>query len=49
VSGGKTMRKLKDLDARIRRDADLIFLDGACEGKPSQIVDFYGARARRLR
>ena len=49
VSGGKPMKKLKDLDVRIRGEADLIFFDGACAGKPSQIVDFSGARARRLR
>ncbi|MFH0835140.1 MAG: L-threonylcarbamoyladenylate synthase [Candidatus Micrarchaeota archaeon] len=49
VSGGKTMRKMEDLDVRIRKEADLIFFDGPCNGKPSQIVDFSGARPRRLR
>ena len=49
VSGGKIMRKMEELDVRIRREADLIFFDGPCKSKPSQIVDFSGARPRRLR
>ncbi|VVB68108.1 Threonylcarbamoyl-AMP synthase [Candidatus Norongarragalina meridionalis] len=49
VSGGKAMKKLKDLDVRLRKEADLIFFDGACKNKPSQIVDFSGAKPRRLR